>query len=120
MHIVHVTPYYPPAWDYGGPVRVAQALCTGLAARGHTLTVVTTDARDAAGRAAPAEETLDGVRVVRVPNLSNWLAWRRVFVPLEARRRLTQALQSADIAHLHEARSLLHLSADVWVGLVNL
>lgn len=111
MHVVHVTPYYPPAWDYGGPVWVAQALCTGLAARGHTVTVVTTDARDATERAAPAEEARDGVRVVRVPNLSNWLAWRRVFVPMGARRRLVEALHTADIAHLHEARSLLHLAS---------
>lgn len=111
MRIVHVTPYYPPAWDYGGPVRVAQALCEGLAARGHTLTVVTTDARDAKGRAGPAEETLGGVRVIRVPNLSNGLAWRRVFLPLGAGSRLGEALREADVAHLHEARSLLNLLA---------
>ena len=111
MRIVHITPYYPPAWDYGGPVRVAQALCEGLAARGHALTVVTTDAGDASRRVSPAEETLNGVHVLRVPNLSNRLAWRRAFVPVGARRRLAEALDGADVAHLHEARSLLNLAA---------
>jgi glycosyltransferase involved in cell wall biosynthesis len=111
MRIVHITPYYLPAWNYGGPVRVAQALCEGLAARGHTLTVVTTDARDASGRAGPAEETLSSVRIVRIPNLSNRLAWRRAFLPMGAKHRLLEALRRADIAHVHEARSMLHLAA---------
>lgn len=111
MRIVHVTPYYAPAWDYGGPVRVAQAVCEGLATRGHEVTVVTTDAQDAGERVAAAEETINGVRVIRARNLSNRLAWRRAFVPMGVRRRFEEVLRRADVVHLHEARSLLNLMA---------
>jgi glycogen synthase len=52
---------YPPA-VVGGLGRHVAALATALTAAGHDITVVT---RDAPG--APAEERLDGVRVVRVP-----------------------------------------------------
>lgn len=44
MKIVHLIPTYAPAWKYGGPVRSVSGLCEGLAAGGHDVTVLTTDA----------------------------------------------------------------------------
>ena len=44
MKILHFIPVYAPAWKFGGPVRSVSALCEGLAARGHEVTVLTTDA----------------------------------------------------------------------------
>jgi glycosyltransferase involved in cell wall biosynthesis len=111
MRIVHVTPYYAPAWAYGGPVRVAVALCEGLVARGHEVTVVTTDTLDATRRAPLGTCVLNGVRVVRIPNVDNGLAWRRVFLPVGLREALREALPGVEIAHLHEARSALNLIA---------
>ncbi|MBN1287663.1 MAG: glycosyltransferase [Anaerolineae bacterium] len=46
MKILHVTPHYYPAWTFGGTARVAYELTRGLAARGHEVTVFTTDALD--------------------------------------------------------------------------
>jgi glycogen synthase len=45
LRILHVTAYYEHAWAYGGIPRVVSALASGLVARGHEVTVGTTDAR---------------------------------------------------------------------------
>lgn len=44
MKILHYIPTYAPAWKWGGPVRSVSELCEGLAARGHDVTVFTTNA----------------------------------------------------------------------------
>ena len=41
MKLLHVTPFYEPAWAYGGMVRAVAGLCRALAKRGHDVTVVT-------------------------------------------------------------------------------
>lgn len=111
LRILHIVPYYDPAWAYGGPVRAIYELTVRLAARGHEVTVCTTDAYTATTRAAPGEHTIDGVRVIRFPNLSNSLAWSRIFVPRGMRPALTRLLANADVAHLTEFRSMLNAHA---------
>lgn len=111
MHILHITPYYAPAWAYGGSVRVVSELAARTAARGHTVTVLTTDALDATARAGPGAHHIGGVTVHRVPNLSNALAWRRVFAPRGFRRAAARLIPQADVVHLHEVRSLLNAAA---------
>ena len=54
MNLLHVIPYYAPAWSYGGAMRAATDLARALPA-GHTVCVLTTDtlsptARTRAGR----------------------------------------------------------------------
>lgn len=44
MRILVVTPYYKPAYVYGGPVRSVSALCEGLVRQGQDVTVFTTNA----------------------------------------------------------------------------
>jgi glycosyltransferase involved in cell wall biosynthesis len=66
MKIMHYTPTYAPAWQWGGPVVSTSALCAGLAEAGHDVTVFTTDA------GLPAEfrdrrTILDGVEVQYFP-----------------------------------------------------
>lgn len=43
MKILHVVPTYLPAWRHGGPILAVHGLCKALAARGHEVTVFTTD-----------------------------------------------------------------------------
>lgn len=111
MHILHIIPYYAPAWAYGGSLRNAYELATRTAARGHTVTVLTTDALDASMRAEPGTHTIDGVTVHRLPNVSNALAWRRIFLPRGFGRAAARLIPQADIVHLHEVRSLLNSAA---------
>ncbi len=112
MRILHVTPYYEDAWAYGGIPRVASALCRGLAARGHQVTVVTTDAFEP-GRRMPRRVrnsvAIDrgGVRVRAFPNLNNGLAYgRQLYLPLGLRRFLRREAGAFDVAHLHALHNL--------------
>ncbi len=111
LRILHIAPYYNPAWAYGGSVRVVAELATRQAARGHVVTVVTTDTLDAHRRVPSGRYMMDGVVVHRFRNLSNTLAWRRLFLPLGIGRGAARLLEESDIVHLHEVRSLLNVLA---------
>jgi glycosyltransferase involved in cell wall biosynthesis len=106
LRLLHITPYYSPAFAYGGTIRAAYELCKRLAGRGHDVTVYTTDALDAKHRATPREEVIDGVTVRRFRNVSNALAWNRLFVPMSMWRGLADVMRSYDVVHLHEFRSI--------------
>ena len=104
MRLLHVIPTYVPAWRHGGPVAAVHGLCKALAARGHDVTVFTTDVHGPGTldvpRAAPV--AVDGVT-----------AW---YFPVAAPRRLYrspamaaalapggrhQGLAGFDLVHLH-------------------
>jgi glycosyltransferase involved in cell wall biosynthesis len=122
LRILHVTPYFKDAWAYGGIPRLAHALTRGLAQRGHSVTVCTTDVCDDQAR-LPRQEaprrrfqswtgvtptvTPDGVTVRVFPNLSNRLAYHlQFFVPLGLDRYMANHAASFDVAHLHACRNL--------------
>ena len=74
MRILHLTPYYKPAYAFGGVVRAVEGMARALVERGHQVTVLTTDAMDYKRRLSGAQdETIDGVRIIRCPNVSTWL-----------------------------------------------
>jgi glycosyltransferase involved in cell wall biosynthesis len=112
VRILQVTPYYAPAWAYGGPPRVMTRFAAGLAALGHDVTVLTTDVLDEQRRAEPRDEVLDGVRVRRFPNLSNGLAWRRKkYLPRGLATALAKEVRRSDVVHATDARTYLTASA---------
>jgi glycosyltransferase involved in cell wall biosynthesis len=117
LRILHVVPYSPGAWAYGGIPRVVGALSRGLTGRGHEVTVVTTDAKDRRERLAPSSHERSRLaafspnglgydqRVFR--NLSNRLAYdAQFFVPWGFRGFLRANAARFDIAHLHAFRNL--------------
>jgi len=61
LDILCVTPFYKPAYVYGGPTRSVPVLCEALAALGNSVTVYTTDAN------GPANLQIDTTR----PHLLN-------------------------------------------------
>jgi len=114
---LHVTPYAADAWAYGGIPRVSASMARGLAARGHHVTIATTDACEA-GRRLPGASSEDAVPysagatalsgpVVRVfPNVSNRLAYNyQCFLPIGLAGFLRQHAASFDVAHLHACRN---------------
>jgi glycosyltransferase involved in cell wall biosynthesis len=113
MRILHVTPYYQDAWAYGGIPRLAAALTKGLARRGHRVTVVTTDVRDAATRLADTGSgVVDGVEVCVFRNLSNRLAYHlQLFLPIGFESFLRREIRRFDIAHLHACHNVLSARA---------
>jgi len=108
MRVLHIVPYFPPAWAYGGTPKAAYGLCRALASRGHEITVYTTDALNEGSRYRGGRETLlSGIRVIYFENLSNVLAWRqKLFSPIGMIPRLMADIGKFDVVHLHEFRTL--------------
>ena len=117
LRILHVTPYFTDAWAYGGIPRLATTLTTGLARRGHHVTVCTTDVCDRHSRLptlspTPAPSDID-VHVFR--NWSNRLAYElQLFTPIGLGRYLADTGAQFDIAHIHGHRHGLELVAARW------
>jgi glycosyltransferase involved in cell wall biosynthesis len=112
MRILQVTPYFAPAWAYGGPPRVMTDYAVGLTALGHQVDVFTTDVLDAKHRAAPAVQTIEGVRARRFRNLSNDLAWKtKKYLPLGLPPALARAAGRYDAIHVTDVRTFLTASA---------
>lgn len=111
MHIVHVTPYYSPAYAFGGVARAVEGMATAQAAQGHQVTVLTTDALDHRTRyGGPAEQELAGVRILRRANLSIRLRGQfNLSTPRSMKRSAAAILATADIAHMHEFRTVENL-----------
>lgn len=112
MHVLQVTPYFPPTWAYGGIPRIVDGLSRALVHQGVQVTVLTTDAFDGEQRAeVPGDRDHQGVRVLTVPNLSNRLAYRhQLFLPVGAAAALAR-LDDVDVVHLHGHRHLLNNAA---------
>ena len=111
MKIVHLTPYYAPAYAYGGVVRAVEGLVQALHRRGHSLTVLTTDAFDQQqSYDGPVQETLEGVEVIRATNAMPWLRGRfNLSTPLDMRWLAQNVLPDADVLHVHEWRTVENL-----------
>ena len=111
MNILHLSPYYAPAYAFGGVVRAVEGMASALAARGHTVTVLTTDALDPLRRyTGPRDEDRAGVRVVRVPNLFIRSALN-VSTPRGLGASAQRLLAQADVIHIHEFRTVENLIA---------
>ena len=115
MHVLQITPYFPPTWAYGGIPRIVDGLSRALVSEGVDVSVLTTDAFDEHGRSSvPVVRDHHGVTVHTVPNHSNRLAYRhQLFLPRGASTALAQ-LADIDLLHLHGHRHLLNNAAVRW------
>jgi glycosyltransferase involved in cell wall biosynthesis len=109
MRILHITPYYPPAYAFGGVPRAVEGMCRALSARGHEVHILTTDAFTRTSRYTGESVTVqDGVHVRRVRNLSVWLRGNANLSTPMGIGQLTANI-AADVAHLHEFRTVENL-----------
>ena len=68
LRVLHVTPLYAPAWQFGGPVRSTHEITSGLVARGHEVAVVTTSCGTPdEGSRDVVTRVIDGVTVSYCP-----------------------------------------------------
>lgn len=112
MNLLHVIPYYAPAWAYGGVVRATTDLTRALVSAGHTVHVLTTDTLNPNERIPILEETIDGVQVHRVPNRSNWLRGRlNLSTPVDMAATAERLIMEhgIEIVHCHEVRTVENL-----------
>src|SRR5690606_22992524 len=94
MHILFVSPAYPPF--PGGGERYVHALAAELVRRGHRLTAVTSQASHdqafwrGSQQRQPTTDQLDGVQIIRCPlrplpaGRPSLLVWRKAMVLLSA------------------------------------
>ncbi len=97
MKLLHVVPTYVPAWRRGGPVRAVHGLCRALAARGHEVTVFTTDVDTAGAVPVGRPVALDGVEVWYFPVRPPRRLHRAPAMAAALRRRVAEF----DVVHLH-------------------
>src|SRR5947199_1763279 len=110
MNILQVVPYYPPAWSYGGPARVAFDLTNQLAKQGHQVCVLTTDAGGSEGRTQSELPTQMSVTIHRFRNVTNIAAWKyRLFVAPGAMGQIVKEIDQFDVIHLHDYRTTLNI-----------
>lgn len=107
MHILHVTPYFPPTWAYGGIPRIVDGLSRAQTRLNHTVSVLTTDVLDQHSRNnLPLFRKEENINIINLPNLSNRLAYKQIFLPL--RSQALSTIPTPDIIHLHGHRHLLN------------
>ena len=106
---MHVTPYLAPAWAYGSVPAAVWDLARAQAASSTSVAVLTTDAFAPHERQPVGAFTIDGVRVVRVHNVSGLIrTWLDTSTPLGLARRAREVFVGTppDIVHLHELRTV--------------
>jgi glycosyltransferase involved in cell wall biosynthesis len=98
VRVLHVTPYFPPATQYGGPPASVLGLCQALQRVGVDVEVVTTTANGQASLPAspPDGDVFDGVPVRYAP-----AAFPRRLFGARLGRPLTTAMARADVCHIH-------------------
>jgi glycosyltransferase involved in cell wall biosynthesis len=111
MHILHVTPYYTPAYTFGGVVRAVEGMAHALTARGHQITILTTDALSSDARYEGVDdEIIDGIRVIRCKNVSPFLRGKvNLSTPRRMRQTAQKVLSDVDVVHIHEFRTVENL-----------
>ena len=101
--ILYITPYFVPAWSYGGTVKVSYDFAKGLAKEDYDVTVATTDVLDSADRNPIKHERIDGINVIRFKNVSNHLAKRfNLYTPIGFKDWLIKNICNYDAVHIHE------------------
>ena len=114
MRILHVTPYYAPAWAWGGVVAAVSGLARAQQRAGHHVQVLTTDTLGPWTRGQAGTTTLDGVPVWRTRTRSLALrarlnlSWPRGF--FAAAYRLIEH-DGVEVVHCHELRTVETIAA---------
>jgi glycosyltransferase involved in cell wall biosynthesis len=99
LRLLHVVPTYLPAWRHGGPILAVHGLCKALAARGHEVTVFTTDVHGDGTLDVPLGRPvgIDGVEVRYFPVRS----LRRLYWAPGLAAAARAEMARFDAVHLH-------------------
>jgi glycosyltransferase involved in cell wall biosynthesis len=109
MRVLHVAPYFAPAFCYGGPPRSILGLCQALAAAGVEVEVYTTTANGDA-ELPPQLAGVDRYDGIRVRYFARSRP-RRFFRASGFGDEVERALARVDLVHLHGLWNL-----PVWIG----
>lgn len=110
MHILHVSPYYAPAYSFGGVVSMLEGLVQAQVAQGHQVTVLTSDAFSLNEPYHGQLKTIrDGMTVIRCRNWVYPLRRYNLDTPFSMRSVADNIMPDIDLVHLHEFRTVENL-----------
>lgn len=110
MRILFVTPYFVPAWSFGGPVKVVYELSKELIRQGHQVTVATTDVLNQKQRQNKKSDTFEEIKIIYFKNLSNRLAYSlNLYLPRGFKKWLKSNINSFDLIHCHDLFTWLNV-----------
>ena len=111
MKILQVVPYFPPAYAFGGPVKVAYQVSRELIKRGHEVVVYTSDAGDFGSRlSVESVKFVDGITVQYFRNLALMLVKKfKLFITPQLFSRAKEEVEKFDVIHLHEYRTFQNI-----------
>lgn len=107
MRILHVIPYFYPAWTYGGSPRAVYEIARRQVKNGHKVTVLTTDAFEKNKTLPIGNYKVEGIEIIRVNNLSNFFMWHFHFSTV-FNINANLGNRDFDVIHFHETRTLLN------------
>ncbi|MEJ2251010.1 MAG: glycosyltransferase, partial [Candidatus Lokiarchaeota archaeon] len=109
LKIGYFTPFFAPAWRFGGVVRTSYELGKRLAKRGHQVNIYTTDvSNNPKQRLSEQRAKIDGMNVFYFKNFSNLFASKhKVFIPINIRNKLRDEIERLDIVHLRDLYTIL-------------
>jgi glycosyltransferase involved in cell wall biosynthesis len=112
MRIIHVTPYFAPAFVYGGPPRSVLSLCRALQRAGADVRVVTTSANGATDLPAAVTErgSFEDVPVTYLPRSFP----RRDFRSAALDAALDTVADGCDLVHVHGCWNFFGWGAARW------
>jgi len=107
MKILQVVSSFPPAYSYGGVLKVAYEISNKLIEKENEVTVYTTDVYDSKSRFIYKKNPIkmNGIKVYHFRNISNRLAYMNIQIAPEMIPFLDKNIKNFDIIHLHEYRS---------------
>ena len=109
IKLLIITPYFAPAWAYGGPPKVLHDLSKKLIQRGHKITTFTTNALEANQVIRENYKNVNGIEVYYFRNLSNWLAWnQKLFLPIGLRKMINRTMKGFDCVILQGFRNYIN------------
>ncbi|HUY01145.1 MAG TPA: glycosyltransferase family 4 protein [Candidatus Deferrimicrobium sp.] len=100
MNILQITPYFPPAWGFGGPVRHVYELSKFLAQKGHKVIVFTTNKLTSSKIYPIFHEIKDHIEIYRFPVCLNYKGY---WITPALNRYLFKT--KPDIIHIHSYRN---------------
>jgi glycosyltransferase involved in cell wall biosynthesis len=99
MRILHIAPYYIPAYRYGGPIYSVHGLCRSLAAVGHDVHVLTTGVDGPNESEVPYDSPV-GLDRVQIHYCRSGVM-RRLFWSPSLYARCSDIVSGFDAVHLH-------------------